>query len=104
MDYLKIVTTVDRHESALKIAEALVAEGAAACVQIVGPVTSVYRWQGAVEKAEEWQCWIKTRRDKYPHIEEIIRRLHSYEVPEILAVPVTAGHEPYLAWIDDSLR
>jgi periplasmic divalent cation tolerance protein len=68
-------------------------------VQIVGPITSTYRWQGKIETSEEWQCWAKGRSELYAQIEQAIRRLHPYEVPEILAVPVVAGSEGYLKWL-----
>ena len=90
-DYIQVVTTTERREDAERIARELVESRLAACVQIVGPITSTYRWQGKIEMAEEWQCWTKSRRDLYDAIEQAIRRLHPYEVPEILAVPVLAG-------------
>jgi uncharacterized protein involved in tolerance to divalent cations len=86
------------------VARALVEERLAACVQILGPITSTYRWKGAIETSEEWQCWAKTRRDLYEKIEQAIRRLHSYEVPEIIAVPILAGSESYLKWLDEELE
>jgi periplasmic divalent cation tolerance protein len=98
--YIQVVTTAQRKEDAETIARALVEERLAACVQIVGPITSVYRWQGAIETSEEWQCWAKSRAELYPRIEQSIRRLHPYEVPEILAMPVVAGTESYLAWLE----
>jgi periplasmic divalent cation tolerance protein len=101
--YIQVVTTTQRKEDAERIGRALVDERLAACVQIVGPITSVYRWRGAVETAEEWQCWAKGRRELYERMEAAIRRLHPYEVPEILAVPVAAGAESYLAWLDEQL-
>jgi len=73
-------------------------------VQILGPITSTYRWQGAVETSEEWLCLVKSRRELYPQIEEAIRRLHPYDVPEILAVPVVAGIASYVAWLEEMTR
>jgi periplasmic divalent cation tolerance protein len=75
----------------------------AACVQVIGPISSTYRWQGAVETSQEWLCLAKSRRDLYGPLEEAIRRLHPYQVPEILAIPVLAGGESYLAWLDASV-
>ena len=72
----------------------------AACVQVAGPITSTYRWQGKIETAQEWQCWAKSRREFYDEIQQAIRRLHPYEVPEILALPVLAGSVDYLAWLE----
>jgi periplasmic divalent cation tolerance protein len=102
-DYIQVVTTVAREEDAQKVARTLVEERLAACVQIVGPITSIYRWQGATETSHEWQCWAKSRHELYPRIEEAIRKVHPYEVPEIHAVPVIAGSASYLAWLDDEV-
>ncbi|NQU24372.1 MAG: divalent-cation tolerance protein CutA [Candidatus Nealsonbacteria bacterium] len=99
-DFIQVVTTTERKEDALAIARALVEQRLAGCVQVLGPVTSTYRWQGNVETAQEWQCWAKSRRGLYDQIEQTIRRLHPYEVPEILALPVTAGSSDYLAWLE----
>jgi periplasmic divalent cation tolerance protein len=71
----------------------------AACVQITGPATSVYRWQGKVESSQEWLCIIKTQASGYPAVEAAIRELHTYQVPEIVAVPIVAGSAEYLAWL-----
>ncbi len=103
-EYIQVVTTTEHREEAESIARALVEERLAACVQVIGPISSIYRWRGAIQSAQEWQCWIKSRRDLYDQIEETIRRLHPYEVPEILAVPVLAGSASYLTWLDDEVR
>jgi len=100
-DYIQVVTTTERRENAERIARALVEERLAACVQVTGPITSTYRWHGQIETAQEWQCWAKSRRDLYDQIEQTIRRLHPYEVPEILAMPILAGSAPYLAWLKE---
>lgn len=99
IDYIQVVTTTARREDADRIAEALVESRLAACVQVLGPITSVYRWKGNVEKAEEWQCWVKTRRELYGAVEQAILGLHPYEVPEILAMPVLAGSAGYVNWL-----
>ena len=98
--YIQVLTTTARREEAERIARALVEARLAACVQIVGPVTSTYRWQGKIETDDEWQCWSKTRGDLFARVEEAIRRIHPYEVPEILAIPVVAGSAAYLAWLE----
>jgi periplasmic divalent cation tolerance protein len=100
-DYIQVVTTTEHREDAERIARELVEVRLAACVQIVGPVTSIYRWRGKVETAQEWQCWIKSRSGLFPQIEQAIRRLHPYEVPEILAMPVIDGSPDYLKWLGD---
>ncbi len=99
-EYIQVVTTVERREDAERIARELVQRRLAACVQVVGPIASTYRWRGKIETAQEWQCWAKTRCNLYDEIERSIRELHPYEVPEILAVPVLAGGADYLAWLD----
>jgi periplasmic divalent cation tolerance protein len=100
IDYIQVVTTTESREDAEQIARSLVEERLAACVQVIGPIISTYRWRGQIETAQEWQCWIKSRRDLYDRIEQAIRRLHPYEVPEILAIPAVAGSADYLAWLE----
>ena len=102
-EFVQVLTTVANREEAESIARALVEQRLAACVQILGPITSVYRWKGEVETAEEWQCLIKTRRGLYPEVERAIRLRHSYEVPEIIATPIVAGNDDYLKWIEENV-
>jgi periplasmic divalent cation tolerance protein len=99
-DYIQVVTTTEHQEDAERIARTLVEERLAACVQVSAPIISTYRWQGQIETAREWQCWAKTRRDLYEQVEQAIRRLHPYELPEILAMPILAGSGDYLAWLE----
>lgn len=103
-EYLQVLTTTDSLASAQQIAAGLVERRLAGCVQIVGPIRSVYRWKGAVESAEEWQCLAKTRSDLYTRLEQAIRSLHHYEEPEILATAVTEASASYLAWLDGELE
>ena len=98
--YLLIYCTCPDRVMAERIAEALVADRLAACVNIVPGITSVYRWQGEVQHDSELLLLIKTRDECYPALEARIRELHSYEVPEIIAVPLQRGSESYLAWLD----
>lgn len=100
----QVTTTVGTQADADRIAAALVAERLAACVQVVGPVGSTYRWQGATERATEWYCHCKTTRARYPALEARIRDLHPYQVPEIIALPIVAALPAYLAWIEESVR
>ena len=102
-DYVQVVTTVERKEDAERIARALVEARLAACVQVLGPITSTYWWKGEIETAEEWQCVAKSRGDLFARIGGAVRDLHPYEVPEILAVPIAAGSESYLAWLEEQL-
>jgi periplasmic divalent cation tolerance protein len=97
--FIEVHTTIDSKEAAQKIAEAIVSKRLAACVQVSGPITSTYWWQGAVEQAEEWLCTAKTRKELYPDLEQAIREVHTYDTPEILAVDVTAGNTGYLDWV-----
>ena len=101
--HIQVVTTTDKKEDAEKIALSLVERKLAACVQIVGPITSIYRWKGNIETAEEWQCVIKSRKDLYEEIETAIKAIHPYEVPEIIAVPIVAGSGDYLEWLRGEL-
>jgi periplasmic divalent cation tolerance protein len=101
---LQIVTTTASAEEARRIGTALVERRLAACVQIVGPVESVYRWQGKIETANEWQCQIKTRQSKYTAVEAAIRELHTYEVPEILAIPINDASPAYRQWLIDETQ
>ncbi len=103
-DFLQMVTTTERQEDARRIADRLVEKRLAACVQIVGPVTSVYRWQGKVESAQEWQCLIKTRQDLVDDVERAIREVHPYELPEIIAVPIVAGSRQYMTWLEEQTK
>ena len=85
---------------ASRIAADLVGKRLAACVQVVGPVVSTYRWQGAVETASEWLCLVKTRLSIVDDVVAAVRALHSYEMPEIVATPIVDGDPDYLAWLE----
>jgi periplasmic divalent cation tolerance protein len=98
-DFIQVSTTAPSKEEADRIAQTLVERRLAACVQVMGPVESCYRWKGALERSAEWLCIIKTRRADYAAVEAAIRANHSYEVPEIIACPIEAGSEPYLSWL-----
>ncbi|MGB5440934.1 MAG: divalent-cation tolerance protein CutA [Gammaproteobacteria bacterium] len=98
-----ILCTVPDRASAERIAETLVAEQLAACVNIIPGITSVYRWKGTLEKDEELLLFIKTSEAVYDSLEQRIRALHPYELPEIIAVPIQTGQEDYIRWIENSL-
>lgn len=100
---VQVLTTAGSEAEAEAIAAALVERRLAACVQVSGPIRSRYRWQGELERAEEWQCLIKTTAARYPDLEAAIRDLHSYDEPEIIATPIAAASPGYLAWIADSV-
>lgn len=103
-EYIQIVTSVETKNDSEAIADKLLSMHLAACIQIVGPVTSRYWWQGKIETASEYQCIIKSRRDLFNKIEKIITEIHPYDVPEILAFPVCEGNKPYLTWMDEELK
>ncbi|MDR2880437.1 MAG: divalent-cation tolerance protein CutA [Azoarcus sp.] len=96
---LLVLTTLPDRASADTLATRLVEEHLAACVNILAPCESVYRWQGAVETASEIPLLIKTTRDRYPALEAVVQTLHSYEVPELIALPITCGLPAYLDWV-----
>jgi periplasmic divalent cation tolerance protein len=101
--YLVITNLPDR-ESAERLARGVVEARVAACVNVLSPTRSVYRWKGAVETAEEYPVLIKTAADRYPELEKTIRALHPYELPEIVAVGIEAGLPAYLAWVEAETR
>ena len=103
-EYLQVVTTTATREDAQKIADALVEKRVAGCVQILGPIVSTFWWHGKIERTEEWLCMIKSERRFYSRLEQSIKELHSYETPEIIAVPIVAGSQQYLQWLSDELR
>ena len=100
---VQVLTTAGSEEEAEGIAAELVRRRLCACVQVVGPVASRYRWRDQVEEAREWQCLAKTTMAAYEAVEEAIRELHSYEEPEIVATPIAAGSRGYLDWIVESV-
>ncbi len=98
-DFIVVMTTVGSETAAQRIADELVTARLAACVQVEGPIRSTYRWQNVVETASEWRCMIKTRADLYHQAEQLIQARHPYEIPEIIALPVTHGLPGYLTWM-----
>ncbi|MFD9886220.1 divalent-cation tolerance protein CutA [Streptomyces alboflavus] len=96
---LTVLTTTDTPDKADALARGAVEARVAACAQISGPVTSVYRWEGAVETAREWQVLLKTTESRYPDLESWLLAAHDYETPEIIATPVTGGSAAYLSWV-----
>lgn len=102
-DFVQVMTTTDRNEHAESLARVLVDERLAACVQIVGPIRSRYRWEGAVEQAEEWLLIVKTAQVRLDEVVEAIAARHDYDVPEITATPIVGGSRAYLSWIGESV-
>jgi periplasmic divalent cation tolerance protein len=101
---IQIVTTTEKRADAENIAAMLIEKRLAACVQIVGPILSAYRWKENIESAEEWQCLIKTRAGLYGDVETAIKANHPYEVPEIIAFTILQGSQEYLAWLYDETK
>ena len=100
---LIILTTTGSEDESRKIAEALVERRLAACVNIVSQVHSVYRWRGEVEQADEYLLLVKTVREREEQVRATIRELHSYEIPECIAIQIEGGSAEYLKWIEDSI-
>ena len=101
---LTVLTNCSSAEEAHRIAEYLVQNRLAACVNVgSSPIESIYRWNGKLETASEIPLLIKTSRARYAAVEHAIRKLHSYEVPEIIAIPITAGSANYLSWLAESV-
>ena len=103
MKHIQISTTTATKSDAVSIANALLDNNLAACIQIIGPIQSHYRWKNIREKAEEWLCLVKTRDDLYTQVEEAIKNNHPYDVPEIIAVPIIGGSAEYLQWLGDEI-
>lgn len=103
-EFCLVTTTSDSRERLVQIARQLVQERLAACCQIIGPHTSIYRWEGETEEATEWMCLIKTATHRYAAVEQTIRERHSYQTPEIIVTPITAGSEDYLNWMTSALE
>lgn len=98
-DALLVLTNMPDRAAAVQLAQTLIERRLAACVNVLAECTSVYRWQEKVESAAETPILIKTRRALYPELETAIRDLHPYELPEIIAVPITYGLTEYLDWV-----
>jgi periplasmic divalent cation tolerance protein len=100
VDACQVTVAAGSHDEAAAIADALLDARVAACVQIVGPIESRYWWQGRQERAPEWLCFVKTRAEYVERVITTVRGVHSYETPEVIAVPITAGDAAYLAWLE----
>jgi len=103
-EYIQVFTTTEKKEDAQKIAQRLVEKRLAGCVQIIGPIVSIYRWKDNLEKAEEWLCLIKSEKNLYADLEKTIKEIHPYETPEIIALPIVAGSQDYLDWLSKEVE
>ena len=103
-DPIVVFLTAASGEEATRLAALLIGAHLAACVQILPEMESVYRWQGKIERQSEILLIAKTTRGKFGDLEREVRALHSYETPEIVAVPIVIGSQPYLDWLSESLK
>ena len=103
-EHVVVLSTVGTAEDAERIGRALVEGGLAACVNVVPAVTSIYRWKGKLEREEERLLVIKTRAERFEALREALVAIHPYDVPEVLALPVAGGHQPYLDWLDGNVN
>ena len=100
-DFIQVVTTVDSEEAAEQLARGITGARLAACVQIVGPIRSLYWWHGQLEDAREWQLVVKTTSARLPDLEAHIKDNHSYETPEVTGIEILWGSREYLDWINE---
>ena len=103
-EFVVVLVTIAQRDEADALGRTLIEEALAACVNIIGPIRSIYRWQGAVVGDDEHLLVIKARRSTFDALEQRVRALHAYEIPEIIALPVVAGSTPYLDWLRASTR
>jgi periplasmic divalent cation tolerance protein len=98
-EYIQVLITIDSEQNARELQRLLVERRAAACVQVLGPILSTYRWEGKIETAQEWMCLAKTEAGQYDSLESLVKENHPYSVPEILALPIWTGNREYVDWI-----
>jgi periplasmic divalent cation tolerance protein len=99
-----VLTTTGSEEEARKIARHLIENRLAACVNIIPQIESIYRWQGKVESSREWLLLAKTTQERFPAVRDAIRKLHSYDLPECVAINIEDGSSDYLQWLGDSVQ
>lgn len=103
-NYIIVTVTAPTQKLANEIARLVIARQVAACAQVNGPILSVYRWKDKVQEGEEWKVEIKTKSDLFRDVETTIRIVHSYDVPEIIATPITLISDDYAQWIDEQVK
>jgi periplasmic divalent cation tolerance protein len=99
-----VLVTCGSEEEAIKIAQSLVEERLAACVNLVSPVRSIYRWEGKIWDEKEWILIIKTQKQRFEKLERKVKSLHSYSVPEIIGLPIIEGSSSYLDWLEEMTK
>jgi periplasmic divalent cation tolerance protein len=102
--YVVVMVAVANREEAVKIARGLLEERLIACANIIGPVSSIFWWEGNVEEAREFLVFMKSHENHFERLSESVRKIHSYEVPEIIALPIIKGSKSYLEWLGNSLQ
>ncbi|GGS26478.1 divalent-cation tolerance protein CutA [Actinokineospora fastidiosa] len=104
MTHVVVITTTATADAAADLGRAAVTRGLAACAQLVGPIRSIYRWEGAVQDDTEHQCWLKTTLEQVEPLTAFITEHHDYDVPEVIALPVVGGSPAYLDWVSAAVR
>jgi periplasmic divalent cation tolerance protein len=102
--FVQVQTTTDSRAEAIELGHAAVAARLAACAQVAGPIASTYWWEESIERAEEWLILMKLPLDRFDELAEFLAERHSYDEPEIVALPIVAGSAAYLAWMEDETR
>ena len=102
-NFIQVFCTIDKKEEAEKLATHLVKKRLAGCVQVIGPISSTYWWKNNIESSEEWLCLIKSKKNLFDKLEKAIKEVHSYETPEIIALPIIDGNKEYLKWLDNEV-
>ena len=102
--YLLVITVAGSKEEALMISKVVVDSRLAGCAQVSGPIESLYWWKGKTEKAEEWMCFMKSREDLFLELESEIRKVHSYDIPEIISLPIMHSGGKYFDWLEKELK
>lgn len=103
-EHVIVASTTGSEDAARTLATGVIEARLGACAQILGPITSVYRWEGEVQTEQEWRVEIKTTTDRVAELTEYVKANHSYDVPEIIATPITSGSAEYLSWLVDETR
>jgi periplasmic divalent cation tolerance protein len=102
--FIVVLVTCGSEEEAMKIANALVEEHLAACVNLVSLIRSIYRWEGKIWDEKEWLLVIKTQKQRFGEVEKKVKSLHSYSVPEIISLPIVEGSSSYLNWLEEMTK
>ncbi len=102
-EYLQVFITLPDRKGAEALGRQLLQAKLAACIQVLGPITSHYWWQGKITRSREFLCIVKTSARRYRRLEKMVKHLHPYEIPEIIALPIRTGYPPYLNWLQQEL-